>query len=120
MLVGVEKQDMVTVDHAITLLSVLVTRKDIKYDSAGGRIHREFKFETVLPLVSLLLRDLKVCARVHMLKLEGAAVYDNFALARLLDALVVLLLLIHAGLEHREVAGSHFSFLSTKQKLKKG
>jgi hypothetical protein len=55
-----------------------------------------------------------------MLKLEGAAVYDNFALARLLDALVVLLLLIHAGLEHREVAGSHFSFLSTKQKLKKG
>jgi hypothetical protein len=46
---------VITVDHTITLLSVLVARQDIKYDSAGGWIHGEFKFETVFPLISLLL-----------------------------------------------------------------
>jgi hypothetical protein len=115
MFVWVEEQDVITVDHTITLLSVLVARQDIKYDSAGSWIHWEFKFETVLPLVSLLLWDLKVSAWVHMLKLKWAAIYDNFTQPRLLDTLVVLLLLIHTSLKHLKVAGSHFSFLSSKQ-----
>jgi hypothetical protein len=50
-----------------------------------------------------------------MLKLERAAINDDFALARLLDTQVVLLLLIHTGLKHLQVAGSHFSFLSSKK-----
>lgn len=115
MFVWVEEQDVITVDHTITLLSVLVARQDIKYDSAGSWIHGEFKFETVLPLISLLLWDLKVSAWVHMLKLKWAAINDNFTLARLLDTLVILLLLIHTSLKHLQVAGSHFSFLSSKQ-----
>lgn len=55
MFVRVEEQDVITVDHAISFLSVLVTRQNIKYDSAGSWIHRELKFETVLPLIGLLL-----------------------------------------------------------------
>ena len=104
---------MIPVDHAVSLLSILVAGQDIEYDSAWCWVHGEFKFETVLPLVSLLFRDLQIGPRIHMLELQGTSIDDDFPLTGLLNTLIVLLLLIHTSLEHLQIAGSHFSFLGT-------
>jgi len=51
---------MVLISYFISLLSILISRKNIKNDATWGGVVRHLKFETIFILFSLKLRNLKV------------------------------------------------------------
>ena len=61
MFVSIQEQNMVLIGYLITLLSVFITRQNVKDNAARCWIIRHLKFETILVLFCLQFGNLHVC-----------------------------------------------------------
>lgn len=91
----VVNKDVIAVDDAVAVLSVLEAGKDRECDSLGHGVLCELELVAVLAVFCLRLCHLEVGPRVNMLQLKLHPIDDYLVLARLLDSRILLQLLEH-------------------------
>jgi hypothetical protein len=74
------KKDLITINHFITFLSILITRLDLKTDGTTGWRVCQFKFHASFVLKGAFLGKVQEFSRLKVLQLNAHTVNDRVAL----------------------------------------